>query len=102
LLNYYMGRGADVVDTLVADGLDRAAADFDIDVREVTLPMTDIDDAIETATAAGTDLIVTLFDVAAEPSSPIGARHPQSIWGYIDVVVPGSPSLIFAEHEGSF
>ena len=102
VLNYYAGRGADVFDTLVADGLDRATADFDIDVREVALPMTDIDDAIETATDAGTDLIATLFDVAGEPSSPIGARHPQSIWGYIDVVVPGSPSLIFAEHEGSF
>lgn len=102
LLNYHAGRGAGVVDTLVADGLDRATADFDIDVREITSPMTDIDDAIDTATDAGTDLIVALFDVAGEPSPPIGARHPQSIWGYIDVVVPGSPSLMFAEHEGSF
>ena len=102
LLNYHAGRYARVVDTLVADGLDRATADFDIDVREISSPMTDIDDAIDTATDAGTDSIAALFDVAGESSPPIGARHPQSIWGYIDVVVPGSLSLLFAEHEGSF
>jgi hypothetical protein len=34
--------------------------------------------------------------------APISARHPRSTWGYIDIVVPGSPCLIFATHEGSF
>jgi basic membrane lipoprotein Med (substrate-binding protein (PBP1-ABC) superfamily)/DNA-binding SARP family transcriptional activator len=34
--------------------------------------------------------------------APISPRHPKPTWGYIDAEVPGSPCLMFAEHEGSF
>ena len=38
----------------------------------------------------------------ANPARRSAPAIPQSTWGYIDVVVPGSPSLMFAEHEGAF
>jgi basic membrane lipoprotein Med (substrate-binding protein (PBP1-ABC) superfamily)/DNA-binding SARP family transcriptional activator len=99
---FHSGSDASPIDTLIADGLDRAAADFDVDVVDITPPVTDLDGAIDRVTNEGTDLLVAPFAVAAEVARPIVARHPQSTFGFIDTVVPGSPSLVFAEHEGSF
>jgi basic membrane protein A len=98
----YGGRNATTADSLLADGLVRAAEDFGIELDEITPPLTDVDAALDRAAKAGTDLIVALYDVAGAASPVIAGRHPESTWGYIDAVVPGSPAIVFAEHEGSF
>ena len=95
----YGGRGDDI-GNLVADGLDRAVEDFGVDAKEITPPLTDIDDSLDRL--AGSDLVIARQEVAGALTAPIAARHPDLKWGYVDIVVPGAPSVVFAEHEGAF
>ncbi len=96
----YAGRGGGDVESLVADGLDHAVEDFDVRAREVTPPFTDLDDSLDRI--AGSDLVIARQEVAGASTASIAARHPDLKWGYVDIEVPGSPSVVFAEQEGSF
>ena len=95
----YAGRGDDI-GNLVGDGLDRAVEDFGVRAKEVTPPLTDIDDALNRL--AGASLVIARQEVAGVSTAPIAARHPNLKWGYIDIVVPGAPSVVFAEQQGAF
>ena len=68
--------------------------------KEITPPLTDIDDALDRL--AGSGLVIARQEVAGVPTRPIAARHPDLTWGYVDIVVPGAPSVVFAEQEGAF
>ncbi|MEY2401601.1 MAG: basic rane protein [Ilumatobacteraceae bacterium] len=96
----YAGRAEGDVESLVADGLDRAVDDFGVDARELTPPFTDLDGSLDRI--AGTDLVIARQEVAGVTTRSIVERHPKLNWAYVDVVVPGSPSVVFAEQEGAF
>ena len=96
----YAGRGDGDAESLVADGLERAVEDFGVDAKEVTPPFTDIDASLDRV--AGADLVIARQEVAGASTAPIAARHPTLKWGYVDIVVPGAPSVVFAEQQGAF
>jgi basic membrane lipoprotein Med (substrate-binding protein (PBP1-ABC) superfamily)/DNA-binding SARP family transcriptional activator len=95
----YGGRGDDI-GKLVGSGLDRAVEDFSVSAKEITPPLTDLDDTLGRLT--GTDLVIARQEVAGISTAPIAARHPNLKWGYVDIVVPGAPSVVFAEQQGAF
>jgi basic membrane protein A len=96
---FYGGRGDDI-GKLVGNGLDRAIEDFGVSAKEITPPLTDLDDSL--GRLAGTDLVIARQEVAGISTAPIAARHPNLKWGYVDIVVPGAPSVVFAEQQGAF
>jgi basic membrane protein A len=96
----YAGRDGGDAESLVADGLNHAVEDFGVQAREVSPPFTDLDDSLDRI--AGSDLVIARQEVAGISTASIAARHPDLRWGYVDIVVPGSPSVVFAEQEGSF
>ena len=98
------GRGSRDLDDLVADGFDRAARDFDIEAHEVNTTSSDITSELVSLADSGTDLIAVHGppDLAEYIAATISPRYPDTTWGYIDVVVPDAPSVVFADHEGAF
>jgi basic membrane lipoprotein Med (substrate-binding protein (PBP1-ABC) superfamily)/DNA-binding SARP family transcriptional activator len=96
----YAGRHGSDNDVLVAAGLDRAVEDFGVNASEITPPFTDIDAALDRL--ADSDIVIARQEVAGASTAPFAARHPDLPWAYVDVVVPGAPSIVFAEHEGAF
>ena len=95
----YGGRGDDI-GSLVGSGLDRAVEDFGVKAKEITPPLTDIDDSLNRL--AGARLVIARQEVAGVSTGPIAARHPNLKWAYVDIVVPGAPSVVFAEQQGAF
>ena len=87
-------------ESLVADGFERAVEDFGVKGKEIAPPFTDLDGTLDRL--GGADLVIARQEVAGASTVPIAARHPNLRWAYVDIVVPGAPSVVFAEHEGSF
>ncbi|MBT8193762.1 MAG: BMP family ABC transporter substrate-binding protein [Acidimicrobiia bacterium] len=98
----YAGRGDQAFGDLEASGWDRALRELTFQAEEI-IPIADSTDEIESAAAAGFDLIISggiLHGGIAEAS----ADYPDTSFVQIDMVVdgPNVTSYLFAQNEGSY
>ena len=70
---------------------------------DLTTPFTDLSREVGLLTETGTELIIVSSQIeTVSRTEDLIKLFPDTTFAYIDVAVPGAPSIEFAEHEGSF
>ena len=88
---------------LLSDGLQQADREFDIEASELTTPFTDLSREVGLLAETGTELIIVSSQIESiSRTEGLAPLFPDTTFAYVDVDVPGAPSIEFAEHEGSF
>jgi basic membrane protein A len=87
-------------------GLQRAAEDFDIEIKTIESddPVGEGEQLLRTAAEAGFDLVITLEYSHFDPLARVAPDYPDTIFSIVNIVVdqPNIVSILFKEHEGSF
>jgi basic membrane lipoprotein Med (substrate-binding protein (PBP1-ABC) superfamily)/DNA-binding SARP family transcriptional activator len=101
-----VGLGAQNIDGLIRDALDAAQRQHDIDVIELTPPLTDPAGELRRLAEEGLDLVVALGGEGSLEARGLMADFPDVEWAFVEPITvdnaePG-PTTVFAEHEGSF
>ena len=70
---------------------------------ELETPFTDVAREVGLLAETGTELIIVSSQIeAVSQTAALARQFPDTTFVYVDVAVPGVPSIEFAEHEGSF
>ncbi|MFQ5856427.1 MAG: BMP family protein [Anaerolineae bacterium] len=87
-------------------GLQRAAENFDVEVKAIESadPVGEGEQLLRTAAESGFDLVVTLEYTHFDPLDRVAPDYPDTLFSIINIVVdqPNVVSVLFKEHEGSF
>jgi basic membrane lipoprotein Med (substrate-binding protein (PBP1-ABC) superfamily)/DNA-binding SARP family transcriptional activator len=96
-------RAQGYIGDLLADGLQQANREFDIEAEELETPYTDVSREVGHLANTGTELIIVSSQIdLMSLVEDIAPQSPDTTFAYVDVTVPGAPSFEFAEHEGSY
>ena len=87
---------------LYRDGFARAARDFGFEPVVIAGSFGSLEDELGSLAASGTGLVLTTDLVFYPEVAAAAARYPGTVWAYVDPAIAATPSIGFAEHEGSY
>jgi basic membrane protein A len=100
------GLGDRSYNDLAYSGLQRAAADFNVEVKAIESqdPVGEGEKLLRTAAESGYDLVITLEYSHFDPLARVAPDYPNTLFSIVNIVVdqPNVVSILFKEHEGSF
>jgi basic membrane protein A len=91
---------------LIKEGLDRAGAEFDVEVDTIeSADIAALEDNLRAAIEDGNDLIVANSFDSVDAITRLSAEFPDQQWALVDTGIDGNDKvrgLVFKEHEGAY